>query len=209
MDYQNVHLVGAGCFEPNIPPHECLVHPLHFAHQVVTRRNERQRPGYRHAHLDRVFVYRGLPSADHDPKPYARNLAQKAEWELDPRVQTTLRPLKYIYDKAADGTRATDARGRPIIKERREKGVDVLCALALIREALDPGIDLVILASQDSDLEPALDEVLRLGTAKVETCSWFNPKYRSSHEIRPASQRVWNTRLDARSFAACRDTTQY
>jgi hypothetical protein len=34
--------------------------------------------------------------------------------------------------------KATDTTGRPIIIERLEKGVDILCALALIREASDP-----------------------------------------------------------------------
>ena len=31
IDYQNVHLTGAGLFEPHQPPHEHLVHPLHYA----------------------------------------------------------------------------------------------------------------------------------------------------------------------------------
>jgi hypothetical protein len=37
------------------------------------------------------------------------------------------------------------------------KGVDVLVALALVREAADPNVGLVILASHDTDLAPALD----------------------------------------------------
>jgi hypothetical protein len=144
-----------------------------------------------------VLVYRGLPSAEQDPKPYARNLAQRTEWERDPRVKVTLRPLKYRYQRTEDGLKATDATGRPIIVERLEKGVDVLCALAVIREARDPNIDVVILASQDTDLEPALDEALSLGTAKVETASWYdNANRRASKEIRPHKPaRIWNTRL--------------
>jgi hypothetical protein len=88
-----------------------------------------ERPGSRR--LERVLVYRGLPSAEHEPKPYARNLAQKTERERDPRVKVTLRPLKYRYERTADGRKATDTSGRPrpIIIERLEKGVDVLCAL--------------------------------------------------------------------------------
>ena len=45
--------------------------------------------------------------------------------------------------------------GKPTSPEtagKREKGVDVLCALAAVREAQDPDTDLVILASSDSDL---------------------------------------------------------
>jgi uncharacterized protein (UPF0548 family) len=71
-----------------------------------------------------------------------------------------------------------------------EEGVDVLCALALIREASDPNIDLVILASQDTDLEAALDEALSLGTAKAETASWYdNVDRRASKEIASGRQR--------------------
>ncbi|UUT36420.1 hypothetical protein [Microbacterium elymi] len=211
IDYQNVHLTGVGLFEHHQPPHEHLVHPLHFANQLITRRNSNQREGRAHATLRKVLVYRGLPSADIDPKAYARNLAQKAHWEQDPRVSVTLRPLKYRYARAQDGRKATDAAGRFILNGKpQEKGVDVLCALALVREARDPNIDLVILASQDTDLEPALDEACALQTAKVETVSWFDQgQYRQSREIRPDALRIWNTRLNAQAFSACRDPEDY
>jgi hypothetical protein len=52
-----------------------------------------------------------------------------------PAGEVTLRPLKYRYERTEDGRKATDTTGRPIIVERLEKGVDVLCALALILEA--------------------------------------------------------------------------
>ncbi|GAA1823368.1 hypothetical protein GCM10009750_02340 [Agromyces salentinus] len=163
-----------------------------------------------HAVLTKVLVYRGLPSVDVDPKAYARNLAQKANWELDPRVNVTLRPLKYRYQRTADGRKATDARGHFMIDGKpQEKGVDVLCALALVREASDPNVDLVVLASQDSDLEPALDEACALGSAKVETVSWFDHGQWHSREIRPATQKIWNTRLNANAFSACRDVEDY
>lgn len=212
IDYQNVHLTGAGLFEPYQPAHEHLVHPLHFANQLITRRNTNQRAGMPSAVLRKVLVYRGLPSADVDPRAYGRNLAQKANWELDPRVSVTLRPLKYKYQRAIDGRKATDAAGNFIvIGKPQEKGIDVLCALAMVREARDPEIDLVILASQDTDLEPALDEACALRAAKVETVSWFDPgQYRQSREIRPAPpQRIWNTRLNAQAFSACRDSEHY
>ena len=87
----------------------------------------------------------------------------------------------------------------------------MLCALALVREARDPDIDLVILCSQDTDLEPALDEAIALGSAKVETASWFDAvSPQSSREIRPArGTRIWNTRLNAQAFSACRDPENY
>lgn len=92
----------------------------------------------------------------------------------------------------------------------QEKGVDVLCALALVRRALSSDVDLVILASHDSDLVPAIDEVLTLGTAKVETFSWYSPG-RPSFELRPTdrAQRIRNTRLNETNFLNCLDRTSY
>jgi hypothetical protein len=211
MDYQNVHLTSAGLFEPAKPRHESLIHPLHYANGLIQTRNSNQRNGQPHALLAKVLVYRGLPSAEHDPKPYSRNLAQQVEWQRDPRVSVTLRPLKYRYQRTADGRKATDATGKALVVGRDEKGVDVLCALALVREARTPDVDLVILASQDTDLEPALDEALLLGLAKVETASWFDARsYRGSKEIRPSKpQRIWNTRLNAQCFAAAMDRKPY
>ncbi|MGH3611578.1 MAG: hypothetical protein ACRDRK_02950 [Pseudonocardia sp.] len=83
MDYQNVHLTAHELFavSKHLPRHESLVDPLHFANQLITARNRAQRPGMDHAVLAHVLVYRGQPSAEHDPKPYARNQAQKAHWE--------------------------------------------------------------------------------------------------------------------------------
>lgn len=212
IDYQNVHLIGRNVFEPFLAPHECLVHPLHFANQIIHARNANQRADGDRAVLAKVLVYRGLPSAEHDPEPYARNLAQKTEWEKDSRVTVTLRPLKYTYQRDADGRKATDATGKAITTGKAEKGVDVLCALALVREARDPNTDLVLLASQDSDLVPALDEAMDLGSAKVETASWYSPKERfRSKEIRPSdkARRIWNTRLNAQAFSAARDPQLY
>ncbi len=104
----------------------------------------------------------------------------------------------------------TDDDGCRIVKGKREKGVDVLCALALVREALRPDTDVVILASHDSDLEPALDEVLSLQSAKVETFCWFDHiQPRRTRQLRPTSRTVWNTRLGETEFRNCWDLTTY
>ncbi len=137
-----------------------------------------------------------------DPKPYARNQAQKAQWERDRRVEVTLRPLKYSYQRDLDGQIATDTDGRKLVSGKAEKGVDVLCALALVREARREDVDLVILASQDSDLEPPLNEALGLQSAKVETFTWTDPS-RRTRQLRPSSgpqtleHAPWGSRLPA------------
>lgn len=213
IDYQNMHLTGHGLFSStkNLPRHETLVDPLLFAGNLIRVRNRQQKPGMAHAQLNRVLVYRGQPSADHDPTHYARSQAQKAQWERDPRVTVTLRPLKYDYQRDATGRPATDINGKKIpTGTKQEKGIDVLCALAVVREARDPDVDLVVLASSDSDLAPALDEVQRLGCAKIETFCWYDTATRFGQQLRPTTGRpVWNTRLDETDFKASIDPTTY
>ncbi len=49
---------------------------------------------------------------DHEPRAYARNQAQKAQWERDQRVQATLRPLQYRYQRDANGHPVRDPSTR-------------------------------------------------------------------------------------------------
>lgn len=214
VDYQNVHLTGHGLFAATRlrPRHETLVDPLLFGQRLLHVRNARQRDGMAAATLQRIEVFRGHPSPEHDPDGYARNLAQKSRWERDQRVAVTLRPLKYEYARDATGRHATDVHGRRMLAgPAREKGVDVMCALAAVRAAQDPAIDLVILASSDSDLAPVLDEIRRLGSAKVETFCWYDVTTRVGFQLHPTdrSRPVWNTRLNESDFRACCDLHDY
>ena len=210
IDYQNLHLIAARLFEPEKRLHECLVHPLNYANQLIRTRNSQLAEDGFPATLSKVLVYRGLPSPNHDSKLYARNQAQKSEWERDRRVKVTLRALKYDYQRMADGQREKDSQGASIVLGKREKGIDVLCALALVREAQDPDIELAILASQDTDLEPALDEALVFGRAEIETASWHVPYTSRSKEIRPTyPQKIWNTKMDKRTFLLTLDPRDY
>ena len=132
MDYQNVHLTGHDLFagHSGLQRHESLIDPLLFAAELIRTRNRIQRTGYDHAVLSRVLVYRGLPSPDQDAEQYARNLAQKAHWERDPRVRVTSRPLKYDYERDASGRRVLDVNRRPITVGRpRERRASTSCAL--------------------------------------------------------------------------------
>lgn len=64
----------------------------------------------------------------------------------------------------------------------REKGIEILVALTFVREAAGPDVDLVILASRDTDLAPALDKALHVNRAKVESCAWISSAQRA-HRI--------------------------
>jgi len=213
IDYQNVHLTARDLFgAKGRPTHESLVDPLHFANQLILSRNDAQRSGSEHATLVEVLVFRGEPVAVHDPKAYSRSQAQRSQWERDPRVKVTLRSLRYDYERDVNGRKVIGPDGKWIVKGRpREKGIDVLCALAVVRCAHNPAFDLVILASQDTDLAPCLDEARSLGKAKIETFCWFDPQrpYKSN-QIKPQSgYRLWNTRLNATGFDNCLDRTTY
>ena len=102
----------------------------------------------------------------------------------------------------------TYREGVQIIK-RQEKGVDVLCALQLVKAALDPEVSHVILASQDTDLVPALDEVIALGTVSVETTAWYLPGNHRSREIRPETRIIWNTRMNMDNYINSLDKSFY
>lgn len=212
IDYQNVHLVGHDAFpcSRHLGRHESLIDPLLFSRGLINQRNLLMQPGFAKARLCDVWVYRGLPSSEYDPADNARSLEQQHHWERDHRVHVSLRPLRYRLERDATGRPVLDVNGNVKIIEKREKGVDVLCALAVVREAARHDIDLVIVASHDSDLEPAIDEARVLGTAKIETFRWSSPddfvyQLRAADRSRP----VWCTKLDEHAFSASWDLTPY
>jgi hypothetical protein len=208
IDYQNVYDTGTGVFGSSSIPGTGFVHPLRYADGLIGIRNQSQPM----AILSKVLVYRGLPSSTHEPRKNAWNKSQMSEWMRDSRVEVTHRDLKYDYQRDAQGRYILDAKGdRIVIWPPREKGIDVYCALALILESLNPDVDLVILCTQDTDLAPALDKALILGSAKVETASWYDRrKNRRSFPIRPTnSSTVWNTELGYGNFFASLDPKVY
>lgn len=177
--------------------------------ELIAERNALQKSGYSPALVMKILVYRGLPSLEHDSKNYARNLAQKANWERGPMTEVVYRPLKYPYLRDLNGARIKDKSGKYLVSKAEEKGIDVLCALALVRETQNANIDLVILASQDTDMVPALNEAIAYGSAKIETCSWYSFGNRSSREIRPEGSAIWNTRLNQNHFSNSLDRKTY
>jgi uncharacterized LabA/DUF88 family protein len=86
----------------------------------------------------------------------------------------------------------------------REKGIDVKIAIDFVRFVMEARFDVIILASHDTDLEPALDMAVDLKRAKIETVAWENCK-----RIRPQNQRIWHTYLDSAAFVKSRDRTIY
>lgn len=199
IDYQNVHLTGYQLFGLQLPIHNHYIDPGKFADELITIRNSKMRPGYEMANVSKILVFRSLPSNDYDPKAYARNLAQAANWQKDPRVKVVHRPLKYVLKRDGNSSK------KIIIKQ--EKGIDVLCAINVFKFAQTK--DLVILASQDTDLVPAIEEASGLNKAKIETVSWYQKGIHSSRELRTSAVQIWNTRLGQNSYHNSRDLEQY
>lgn len=196
MDYQNVHLTGHDLFAPaGTAKHESLIHPLYYANQVIGARNHRQvlagSAGGQHAELAAVEVYQGQPSNKHDPKPYGRSLAHKSEWTRDRRVKVNYRPLRYYWDHQLGDFR------------KQEKGVDVLVALRVVKAAEVSDFDIVILASHDTDLEPALEDAVERGSIAVETAAWKGGKRLASRLD------VGRNILDGGAFVRSRDRKNY
>ena len=106
-----------------------------------------------------------------------------------------------------------------------EKGVDLMVGLATLLAAQHPDIDLVILASHDSDMGPVVDTVHDLHVidpktvARIETASWFVPrndfdpgfqsKIQPGLDAQKKRRHVWNTRMGEVDHTASLDVRPY
>lgn len=183
LDYQNVHLTARDVFAPpGADATSTLVHPRRFAERVLAARRS---PGS----LAAVWVYRGIPSNARQPRLHAAAEAQRAEWTRDRRVVVHYRSLRY-------GKRPGDPP--------REKGVDVHFAVDLMRLAYTAKeLDVVVLATHDTDLEPAIEAAAETGRIRVETAGWAGCR-----RLR-TGQPTRHTALDAADFVAARDRRDY
>lgn len=217
IDYQNVQMTAHDVFQRSLPLHESLIDPLRFSRRLVAvknddieRSNTKNGKNYPKCQLSRVEVYRGIPKPEADPEGYSRNQAQKAAWSKDAFLQNfsltvEYRPLKY-HRKAINGKIAIDTSFKP-----QEKGIDVLCALAVTRLARSGDFDIVILASRDTDLAPALDEAHSYGVCRVEAAKWYSPAYPHTRGRLPINKdwKLWTTSMFEEDFRECLDERSY
>ncbi|QAY69984.1 NYN domain-containing protein [Xylanimonas protaetiae] len=191
MDYQNVHLsVGEAFAPPGTPAHTTLIHPGRFGDALMAARAAKGRTGT----LERIHVYRGQPSSTHEPDPAAWNKAQSAEWSRDPRVAMFNRPLRYPRDWPNN--------------RAREKGVDVKLAIDFVRAGIEKSADVLILASRDTDLMPAIETVMDIGGSTVEICTWVGcSRLRLGRDY--SAHHLWCTYLDGASYVASKDPKKY
>lgn len=187
IDYQNLHLSAHECFEHEMPIHHSLIHPGLFADEVQQVRNDLV---HTPVTIEKIHVYRGQPSSEREVVPAGRNKAQAAAWEKDRRVKVHSRTLRYPHDWPDSPS--------------REKGVDVMLAVTLVRASIEKWADVLILASRDTDLLPALEAARDIDGSIVEVAGW-----RSKSRLQIPHARLWATGLDREHYDRCRDTRPY
>jgi uncharacterized LabA/DUF88 family protein len=148
--------------------------------------------------LEKVMVFRGEPSAGYSRVGQAACQRQVRFWSAQGLVEPVTRPLKY-YPVGSDASGQTRWEGR-------EKGVDVLLALAMVMGAMRDEYDVAVLVSADTDLGPALETVCALGK-RCEVAAW-KPTVGYGSRL-GASSNVWCHWLTESDYRLVEDDTDY
>ncbi|SIR96435.1 NYN domain-containing protein [Williamsia sterculiae] len=153
IDYENVRRSARSAFlDYGAEAHEGMVDPVELAKRVCARR---QRPST----LGKVYVYRGRPSTEHQPRMASYFDKFRSLWERQAACKLRARELRYDFED--DGT-----------FRAREKGIDVWLATDLIAAALGTSFDALVVVSSDTDLLPAVEYVLYDTPMHVEVATW-------------------------------------
>jgi hypothetical protein len=185
IDYQNLFGWARRCFhKPPVPPEAGHIDPLRLGQLLLARRHSP-------SSLAGVRVYRGRPSPNRQAKSAAANDRQTDVWRRDPQVTVIRRPLR--YPKGWPSTPAV------------EKGIDVAIAVDLVRLAMTRAFDAAILLSADTDLQPALEIILRTRLSHVEVASWSG----AGRLCLPGSRLPWCHHLDKDTYLQVQDLTDY
>ena len=121
-------------------------------------------------------------------------MRQNAKWESFPNVVVRTRPLRYPPDFP---------KSKPV-----EKGIDVQIALDFALMAVRGEYDVGVLMSRDTDLLPALEEAVGLGTVEVEVAAWRadEPPRR---RLRLPGAHIRCRWIDRLAYQAMQDLTDY
>ena len=147
--------------------------------------------------LAAVRLYTGRPDAYLQPAAYRANVQQCQAWE-QAGCYVFARQLRYPY-----GWPDNAGGQRP-----QEKGIDVRMALDLALLAYRGEYDVAIVCSGDTDLLPAVEEVLDAeGSALVEVAGWRSEHYRQRLSIE--GRNLWCHWLTRQDYERVRDDTDY
>lgn len=196
IDYQNVYKGARSAFgyEDSTDFTHGQVFPRRLG-IVVTDRGRAIDP---ERVLEKVVVFRGEPSGLHSPRGLAACQRQTRFWNAQNLVTAVTRPLKYYPN-------AWDSRGNVTDWIAREKGIDVLIALAMVVGAIRDEFDVAVVCSADSDLAPAVEQVREFGK-RCEVFGWRSKTWRSRLSVTP---NVWCHWLDRTDYGRLYDGTDY
>lgn len=191
IDYQNTHMSGhrsfCGAFEEL---KDCTIHPVLLSDEIVRVRP----PG---GVVKGVRVYRGRPDPRREQRLAQVFDRQMSAWQRDQRVIVKKRQLTY-----------PEKWGQPGCIERpREKGVDVSLAVDLVTMAHAGGFDVAVVVSRDTDLIPAIEAAMDLGSIRVESVTWEGASHLRVN-TRDGLKHV-SHRLGRESWERCIDAAHY
>lgn len=200
VDYQNVYHGARNAFcSKDAYPTSGHVRPLRLG-VLLKQLAEGIDPS---RELRQVHIFRGEPTTQSHPLLQAAFQKQVAAWRVrEPMLKATTRPMRY-------NATAWDHTGTPIAWDNgREKGIDVLLALAMVLGAVNDEYDVAVVVSGDTDLVPAIDATLDLGK-RVENAVWW-PGNGPGRPLRASGgRRIWCHRLTEKHFDWLRDDTDY
>ncbi|MFN0096507.1 MAG: NYN domain-containing protein [Dehalococcoidia bacterium] len=145
--------------------------------------------------LTAVRLYTGRPDAYLQPVAHRASVRQSAAWE-SAGSSVVHRPLRYPVGWPNAGGR------RP-----EEKGIDVALAVDLTRMAQEGLYDTAILCTVDSDLAPAIEDVLNRTGRSVEVAAWRSKGHR--HRLSLDGRNLWCHWLQRSDYDLVRDDTDY
>lgn len=176
-------------FEDSTDPYTYgQVRPAAVGSLLATREADRE--------LTQVRLYTGRPDAYLQPKAHSANVRQCQAWESS-GCYVFHRPLRYPPNYPNAGGR------RP-----EEKGIDVALAVDLARLAQDNTYDVAIVCTGDTDLIPAVEDVLNGGSgAIVEVAGWRSDRYRQRLSL--PDRNIWCHWLQWSDYEKSRDDTDY
>ena len=145
--------------------------------------------------LQEVRIYLGRPEAEKDPRAYAANRRQSAAWERA-GVTVIARPLRYPPDWPKS--------------KKQEKGIDVALAVDFVTMAIDGKYDVGIIFSTDTDMMPALEDVLARYSSypRAETAAWSSERANRPLLV-SGPRRNWFHMLTKSDYESVRDDTDY
>ena len=147
--------------------------------------------------LTAVRLYTGRPDAYLQSTAYRANVRQCEAWEKAGCYVFT-RQLRYPHGWPDN----------PSGQGPQEKGIDVRMALDIALLAHRGEYDVAVVCSGDTDLIPAIEEVLDSeGSALVEVAGWRSEHYRQRLSIK--GRKLWCHWLTRDDYERVRDDTDY